>query len=252
MSARGVKIRWRARNLDSGLEEAAQLSLEESGALSRVIDLIYLSCNNLHDNDRFIAGHCRCDLRVWRRIKARLMALGFLYVDAATSPTRLRNAEADDGVAEALARISANAKAGLKSGVVRASRSRSQNNNVNDLARTPVPTGVATYGPTNNSNKNKDLSISASAAGGGSSPRAPDGAAVAARLGPAGEKLRRSLGDAKLVTWFADAEINGQQVIAGSLMKAKWIHDNFPKELDTALPDGWHVLDRATAARAAT
>lgn len=130
------KIAWYKRDPRAALTGMMELTLEERGAYNTILDLIYDREGDVPDDDRFIAGWCRCDVRVWKRIKARLVDLGKLYVEAG----KLRNERADRGVDEALSRVASAADAGRASGRKRSSKSRDDK----DLGRTAVPTPVAT------------------------------------------------------------------------------------------------------------
>lgn len=130
------KIAWYKRDPRAALTGMMELTLEERGAYNTVLDLIYDRDGDLPDDDRFLAGWCKCDLRVWRRIKQRLVDLGKLYVEGG----KLRNERADRGVDEALHRVTSAADAGRASG-----RKRVATSNANkDLGRTAVPTADAT------------------------------------------------------------------------------------------------------------
>ena len=74
------KLNWYKRFPHEALEGMFELTLEERGAYNTVIDLIYARVNKLPDEDRFISGHLRCDVRVWRRIRARLLGLGKIEI----------------------------------------------------------------------------------------------------------------------------------------------------------------------------
>jgi uncharacterized protein YdaU (DUF1376 family) len=75
-------IRWYKRDPDAALAGMAELTLEERGAYNTVLDLIYSTEGKLKDDDRYISGWLRCDIRVWRRIRRRLLGLGKLHVHA--------------------------------------------------------------------------------------------------------------------------------------------------------------------------
>jgi hypothetical protein len=75
----------------------------------------------------------------------------------------------------------------------------------------------------------------------GSAPRAPDGAAVAARLGEAGSKLLDRVGPAMVAAWFWDVSIEGSTVIVPSQMKANRFLGPMRCDLDAALPPSWTV-----------
>jgi uncharacterized protein YdaU (DUF1376 family) len=89
----------------------AELDLEERGAYNTVLDLIYATAGDLVDDDRQIAKRLRCDIRVWRRIRNRLIELEKLYVHAG----RLRNKRADQEIYAAQHRAISSAEAGRKS-----------------------------------------------------------------------------------------------------------------------------------------
>ncbi len=130
------KIAWYKRDPRAALTGMMELSLEERGAYGTVLDLIYDREGNLPDDDRFLAGWCKCDVRVWRRIKRRLLALGKIYVDGG----KIRNDRADRGVDEALHRVACAVDAGRSSGRKRSSVS----SDLKDLGETPVAPPVAT------------------------------------------------------------------------------------------------------------
>lgn len=97
---------WYKRDPEDALNGMLELSLEERGAYNTILDLIYLRDNNLLDDDRFIAGWLRCDVRVWKRIRCTLIDREKLYV----SDGRLRNRRADDEIANALSKAVATAE----------------------------------------------------------------------------------------------------------------------------------------------
>lgn len=134
------KVRWYKRDPNAALEGMACLALEERGAYNTVLDLIYTHDGSLDDDDKFIAGWCRCDVRVWKRIRARLLELGKLYLHAG----QLRNERADREVDAALRRIASAAQAGLASAAIQGVRA----SNRNDLASTPVQRPLQLSTPT--------------------------------------------------------------------------------------------------------
>lgn len=105
------KIRWYKRDPDAALQGMADLSLEERGAYNTILDLIYSREGNLKDDDYSIAGHLRCDVRVWRRLRRRLIDLEKLYLHGGC----LRNERADEEIHRALSRIASAAEAGRQS-----------------------------------------------------------------------------------------------------------------------------------------
>lgn len=109
------QIRWYKRDPNAALEGMAVLTLEERGAYNTVLDLIYSHDGKVDDDDRFIAGWLRVDVRVWRRLRGRLLDLGKLYLHAGF----LRNERADREVHAALHRVASAAQAGLASAAKR-------------------------------------------------------------------------------------------------------------------------------------
>jgi len=69
------------RNADRALVGMMPLTLEERGAYGTIIDLIYSRTNRLVDDDADLCSYLRCDIRVWRRIKARLLELGKIHIE---------------------------------------------------------------------------------------------------------------------------------------------------------------------------
>lgn len=103
-------IRWYKRDPDAALAGMAMLTLEECGAYNLVLDLIYSREGNLPDDERTIARWIRCDVRVWRRIRSRLIELGKLY----THGGKLRNARSDKEMFAAQHLISSRANRSLE------------------------------------------------------------------------------------------------------------------------------------------
>jgi uncharacterized protein YdaU (DUF1376 family) len=95
-------MRWYKRDPDAALNGMAVLTLEERGAYNTVLDLIYSHDGNLHDDERTLARWIGCDIRVWRRVRRRLLDLGKLYVHGGN----LHNGRADEELYAALQRLS--------------------------------------------------------------------------------------------------------------------------------------------------
>jgi len=129
-------LRWYKRDPDAALVGMAELTLEERGAYNTVLDLIYSTGGNLHDNDQEIAGRLRCHIRVWRRIRRRLMELGKLYLHAGC----LHNKRADDEIYAAQQRYLSSANAGRVSWATR----KEKGNILNGWNRATVQTAVRT------------------------------------------------------------------------------------------------------------
>jgi uncharacterized protein YdaU (DUF1376 family) len=105
------ELKWYPRDPRAVLSGIGALDLEERGAYLTILELIYANEGAIDDDDRFIAGWLRVDVRVWRRLRLRLLKLEKLYVNG----EQLRNERADRVVPAVLERIRKNAQNGLKS-----------------------------------------------------------------------------------------------------------------------------------------
>lgn len=86
-----TSMTWYKRNPDKALTGMMELTLEERGAFNTILDLIYAKGGKLLDNNEFICSWLSCDIRVWRRIKKRLIDLEKIYTDGEF----IRNSHAD-------------------------------------------------------------------------------------------------------------------------------------------------------------
>lgn len=102
-------IGWYKRDPAAALRGMRSLTPEQRGIYNTVLDLIYDSANELIDDDRFVAGNCNCDIRVYRRVKKHLIEAEKLYV----AEGFLRNYTADEAVANLLAKHTSNRNAAL-------------------------------------------------------------------------------------------------------------------------------------------
>ncbi len=112
-------VKWYKRDPNAALGGMMVLTLEERGAYNTVLDLIYSHDNNLIDDDHFIAGWCRCDLRVWKRIKARLLELGKIELRAGLVTNFRATSEIDEYLSMAASVSELNRIKGIKSGIAR-------------------------------------------------------------------------------------------------------------------------------------
>lgn len=133
-----AEIKWYKRDPDAALSGMMQLTLEERGAYNTVLDLIYSRADKLADDDRMIAGFLSCDLRVWKRIKAKLIEAGKIRVEDGL----VRNLRATSEILTALGRVASASEAGRASAAARAAKSKPDNRENNGIAPTPVPTPV--------------------------------------------------------------------------------------------------------------
>ena len=97
-------LKWYKRDPRAALTGMMGLTLEERGAYNTILDLIYCHDGALVDDAREICNWLNCNVRTWKRIRARLMDLGKLYVHGGC----LRNERADNEVAygQTLAKLS--------------------------------------------------------------------------------------------------------------------------------------------------
>lgn len=94
-------LKWYKRDPRAALAGMMELSLEERGAYNTILDLIYAHDGELLDDAKLIAAWLGADVRVWKRIRERLLGCGKLYIHAG----HLRNQRADDEVHRALHRV---------------------------------------------------------------------------------------------------------------------------------------------------
>lgn len=71
---------WYRRFPDNFIAGTAGLTLEEKGAYSLVLDLMYVRGGPIPDEPRYIAGVCNCSVRKWNAIRARLIQVGKITV----------------------------------------------------------------------------------------------------------------------------------------------------------------------------
>ena len=88
-------LKWYKRDPRAALIGMQGMTNEEVGAYNRILDLIYCHDGALNDDPGYICHALKCNIRTWRRLKARLLELGKLYVHAGC----LRNERADDEIA---------------------------------------------------------------------------------------------------------------------------------------------------------
>lgn len=132
-----ARLRWYKAEPRAFFDATRRWPFELKAAYRLVLDLVYDQDGALPDDDRWIAGELGCDVRVWRRLKARLVELGKLYVNDGA----VRNPRADRDVPAALARLNQTVTAGERSAEERR-KSKPKSGNFNGSGGTDVPTGV--------------------------------------------------------------------------------------------------------------
>lgn len=112
-------LQWYKRYPLAYLDGTRRLSLEERGAYADLLELIMYHGGSVDDDCKYLAAEMHCDIRVWRRIRIRLLVAGKIY----TENGKIHNKRADKEAHEAIARMEAtsqlNASKGRKSGEVR-------------------------------------------------------------------------------------------------------------------------------------
>jgi uncharacterized protein YdaU (DUF1376 family) len=147
------QIKWYKRDPERALNGMMSLTLDERGAYNTVLDLLYFRDGKLPDDDRFLAGYMGVDVRVWRRIKTRLIGLGKLSV----IDGMVRDDVADVVLAEALRRLTAAQDAGNASAAKRAAKSDPEKPKNNELDLTDVEAGDGTTVSTNKNKSKKEI-----------------------------------------------------------------------------------------------
>lgn len=131
-------LKWYKRDPQAAIDGMMTLTLEERGAYNTVLDLFYVRDGNLPDDDRFIAGFLGVDIRVWRRIRSRLIELGKLSIEDG----KLSNHRAATEVHDALARVVSAQYAGKQSAKTRGAKSKPKKPKNKDLDGTGVEGSV--------------------------------------------------------------------------------------------------------------
>jgi len=81
------------------LQGYRKLSLEQRGAYTTILDLIYDEGGPIENNERWLAGELNCSLRKCRALVSELLTLRKLFIDA---QGKISNHRAEDEIANAL------------------------------------------------------------------------------------------------------------------------------------------------------
>ncbi len=109
------------------------LSLEEKGAYSIILDLIYDRGQGIPDDARYIAGACGCSVRKWNSIRQRLIDLGKIIAEDGI----ISNSRAEKEIENAAKTARKLAENGRKGGEKSAEK-RSEANENNDIGEAPL------------------------------------------------------------------------------------------------------------------
>jgi len=123
-------MRWYKRYGGDFVQGTLELTLEQKGAFSLLLDLIYNRQKPISDNERWLAGICGVSLRKWRSIRQALIDQDKIYI----SEGKISNQRADkelENTAKATRKLS---ESGAKGGRKRAENEAASNKN-NELAQ---------------------------------------------------------------------------------------------------------------------
>lgn len=130
---------WYRRFPDNFIAGTVGLTLEEKGAYSLVLDLMYVRGGPVPDEPRYIAGVCNCSVRKWNAIRLRLLTLGKIHVvDGYLTNDRVEK-EIENALKDAQERAENGAKGGFKS-----AENRTNTNKNNGVAAASVQPTRAT------------------------------------------------------------------------------------------------------------
>jgi uncharacterized protein YdaU (DUF1376 family) len=90
-------LKWYKRDPRAALIGMMGLTLEECGAYNKLLDLIYIHDGAVADDANYLCRTLNCTPRTWKRIKARLLDTGKIYIHN----SHIRNERADDEVVKA-------------------------------------------------------------------------------------------------------------------------------------------------------
>jgi len=121
---------WYRRFPDNFIAGTVGLTLEEKGAYSLVLDLIYVRGGPVPDEPRYIAGVCNCSVRKWNAIRQRLIDLGKI----AAIDGRLMNPRAEKELEISAKTAEERAESGSKGGV-KSAENRDVRSKSNDLGQ---------------------------------------------------------------------------------------------------------------------
>jgi len=101
------------------------LSLEEKGAYSIILDLMYDRGGGIPDDARYIAGVCGCSVRKWNSIREKLLAGGKITISGGL----ISNSRAEKEIENAAKNADERAESGRKGGIKRAQNATTSNEN---------------------------------------------------------------------------------------------------------------------------
>lgn len=130
---------WYRRFPDNFIAGTVGLTLEEKGAYSLVLDLMYVRGGPVPDEPRYIAGVCNCSVRKWNAIRAKLVDLGKIHVVNGFLTNERAEKEIEIAAKDAQERAENGSKGGNKS-----AENRTNANKNNGFVRPSVQLARAT------------------------------------------------------------------------------------------------------------
>lgn len=121
---------WYKRYSSDFIAGTVGLTLEQKGAYSLILDVIYDRGGPVPDDARYWAGLCGCSVRKWNTIKTQLAAMGKIVV----SEGMISNFRAEKEIENSQRTAEKHAKNGSKGGEKRAENERALSEN-NDLTQ---------------------------------------------------------------------------------------------------------------------
>lgn len=73
------KMRYAPWNLRDFLKGVQGLRPDEIGIYAIILNLLYDTMGQLRDDDRYIAGHCKCEIRYYRKLRQSLIDSGKVF-----------------------------------------------------------------------------------------------------------------------------------------------------------------------------
>lgn len=117
---------WYRRFPDNFIAGTVGLTLEEKGAYSLVLDLMYVRGGPVPDEPRYIAGVCNCSVRKWNAIRAKLIELGKIHVVDGYLTNERAEKEIENAAKDAQERAENGAKGGNKTAENRSAFSKNK------------------------------------------------------------------------------------------------------------------------------
>jgi uncharacterized protein YdaU (DUF1376 family) len=134
-----MTLPWYRRFPDNFIAGTVGLSLEEKGAYSLLLDLMYVRGGPVPDEPRYIAGVCNCSVRKWNAIRQRLIDLGKIAVVGGC----LTNHRAEEEL-ETARKISREASENGAKGGNKSAEKRAASSKDNDLAQARLKLSTST------------------------------------------------------------------------------------------------------------